>query len=778
MVLAAAEEERQRLRDLCDLLQEMRALAEARPVDFFARRLWETSLPRGWGDALLRMNEEQLLGLPTLQSDFTDASLDTGSLPAYVAAARRLCLGRNGDWTVELHEKGQGGGKQTSKKESFAVGARASRHLQEQQTGRRSDMYKFMSSKKKEEVMGVQGLVTGMVRLHGSTTICDIGSGKGYLSHVIGQTTPGVRVVAIDSKQGFSTAADRRSRFLSRRVDPTPSLAIPLAEESWKDPDNDHTDEATQDNAHGDAAEDKVRVDAAHLARTPEPQRAARLREGRASAGVTAGRSGWCHNAAAESLAERSALAGQVSASRAGGVRIAAVAAASGAAAEATQNWAHLALRGWAAAAVAAAEAGYGESPSSATTQALSDALRPRAASIVGGVQILEGDAHACVRRGAGCPKLAVRHTPEGGLSVARAKLEHSPPTTRGKNSGVSALSSSGAATFRAVTAFVEFRDPLAFLRVIARNQEEGRAAVEGEGREGGRDGGRALSGEVMVPEERVTLMGLHTCGDLGPSVVRLFSECAGADALVLVGCCYHKLSQHPLAGTAFGGGSPDTWPAPGWNGRCGCDNDASRAGCLAGFPLSKVVREKGIWLDENSLSLANFSAGERVPDALDPRRGYMEHRQACYHSTFCRAVFQVLWFSRFQSTLAPARRSLRPALGRTSQCYPSFTAWVRAAMTALEVPHSCITDDEIGATHDALLPQLEHLRRFLAIRASLASLVESVLLLDRVCYLLEQPGVGACAVPVFDAHVSPRNVAIVASKLFSPVARRLHCTA
>ena len=45
--------------------------------------------------------------------------------------------------------------------------------------------------------MGVQGLVTGMVRLHGSTTICDIGSGKGYLSHVIGQTTPGVRVVAI-----------------------------------------------------------------------------------------------------------------------------------------------------------------------------------------------------------------------------------------------------------------------------------------------------------------------------------------------------------------------------------------------------------------------------------------------------------------------------------------------------------------------------------------------------------------------------------------------------
>ena len=136
--MAAAEEERQRLRDLCDLLQEMRALAEARPVDFFARRLWETSLPRGWGDALLRMNEEQLLGLPTLQSDFTDASLDTGSLPAYVAAARRLCLGRNGDWTVELHEKGRGGGKQTSKKASFAVGARASRHLRARGRQRRS----------------------------------------------------------------------------------------------------------------------------------------------------------------------------------------------------------------------------------------------------------------------------------------------------------------------------------------------------------------------------------------------------------------------------------------------------------------------------------------------------------------------------------------------------------------------------------------------------------------------------------------------------------------
>lgn len=38
------------------------------------------------------------------------------------------------------------------------------------------------------------------------------------------------------------------------------------------------------------------------------------------------------------------------------------------------------------------------------------------------------------------------------------------------------------------------------------------------------------------------TLIGLHTCGDLGPTILRLFIRCREAKVLALVGCCYMKM--------------------------------------------------------------------------------------------------------------------------------------------------------------------------------------------------------------------------------------------
>ena len=36
-------------------------------------------------------------------------------------------------------------------------------------------------------------------------------------------------------------------------------------------------------------------------------------------------------------------------------------------------------------------------------------------------------------------------------------------------------------------------------------------------------------------------LIGLHTCGDLGPSIIRIFASSPHAHGLVSVGCCYMK---------------------------------------------------------------------------------------------------------------------------------------------------------------------------------------------------------------------------------------------
>ena len=38
-------------------------------------------------------------------------------------------------------------------------------------------------------------------------------------------------------------------------------------------------------------------------------------------------------------------------------------------------------------------------------------------------------------------------------------------------------------------------------------------------------------------------LVGLHTCGDLGPTMLRVFATCPHARGLVSVGCCYMKMT-------------------------------------------------------------------------------------------------------------------------------------------------------------------------------------------------------------------------------------------
>ena len=51
---------------------------------------------------------------------------------------------------------------------------------------------------------------------------------------------------------------------------------------------------------------------------------------------------------------------------------------------------------------------------------------------------------------------------------------------------------------------------------------------------------------------KHVLLVGLHTCGDLGPTMLRLFINCPRIIGLVSVGCCYMKLTcatePHPSA--------------------------------------------------------------------------------------------------------------------------------------------------------------------------------------------------------------------------------------
>jgi len=48
------------------------------------------------------------------------------------------------------------------------------------------------------------------------------------------------------------------------------------------------------------------------------------------------------------------------------------------------------------------------------------------------------------------------------------------------------------------------------------------------------------------LAEDRSCLVGLHCCGDLSPNLLDVFSHCDRVSSLMLVSCCYHKMSPSP----------------------------------------------------------------------------------------------------------------------------------------------------------------------------------------------------------------------------------------
>ena len=51
----------------------------------------------------------------------------------------------------------------------------------------------------------------------------------------------------------------------------------------------------------------------------------------------------------------------------------------------------------------------------------------------------------------------------------------------------------------------------------------------------------------ARINDENVILTGLHPCGDLTPTLMRLFKNLEQIKSLIFVGCCYNKLSENPL---------------------------------------------------------------------------------------------------------------------------------------------------------------------------------------------------------------------------------------
>ena len=259
----------------------------------------------------------------------------------------------------------------------------------------------------------------------------------------------------------------------------------------------------------------------------------------------------------------------------------------------------------------------------------------------------------------------------------------------------------------------------------------------------------------------RILFVCLHACGDLTPTVLRAFVDCTDAVAVVAVGCCYNLVTE---AGTPHGQERAaavrimrhTSHAAPTCDD--GCDAEVAPAAEEAaddtepGFPMSTALA--GYTLGRQARMLACQSADRwRDADAA------LSWRRLAYRAALEAVLLRV----------APEGRATQLRVGRGVTCdmATSFTTYARQALTAAGV--ECPGDAELEEMWAAELQDAARLiGPFCALRCVLAAPIEALLVLDRVFYLRERlTGQGAAMrwLPVFDARVSPRNIALVALK-------------
>jgi hypothetical protein len=259
----------------------------------------------------------------------------------------------------------------------------------------------------------------------------------------------------------------------------------------------------------------------------------------------------------------------------------------------------------------------------------------------------------------------------------------------------------------------------------------------------------------------RILFVCLHACGDLTPTVLRTFVDCADAVAVIAVGCCYNLLTEQGNPQGQERAAAVSIMRHTSHKGLAcddGCDAGVAPAAEAAsedtdetGFPMSAALA--GHTLGRQARMLACQSADRwRDADAA------LSWRRLAY-----RAALEAVLL-RF----APEARGSTLRLGGvTCDMTTPFAAYARQALTGAGV--ECPGDADLEEMWAASLQEPASLMGpFCALRCVLAAPIEALLVLDRVLYLRERlAGQGAVWwLPVFDARVSPRNIALVALKV------------
>ncbi|XP_059051006.1 methyltransferase-like protein 25B isoform X2 [Achroia grisella] len=223
----------------------------------------------------------------------------------------------------------------------------------------------------------------------------------------------------------------------------------------------------------------------------------------------------------------------------------------------------------------------------------------------------------------------------------------------------------------------------------------------------------------LVLPDtmDNYGLIGLHPCGDLGPLLLKHFVSSNKVRFICVVGCCYMKLT---------------------------CE------GADRGYPMSKYLT--GL---DSGLSYASREISCHSIDTYCDRLKNGHYEDLKIHAY--RAALERILVEHDPKLRHAQVRSIKNSDNMTFQRYCTL------AVERLELPlPTCASTWSRG---EADLQQWRRVVTVYTLRLLLAPLVETVILLDRILFVIEN-GFSCNIRPVFDPKISPRNHIIVAKRM------------
>ncbi|XP_072166806.1 methyltransferase-like protein 25B [Diadema setosum] len=299
----------------------------------------------------------------------------------------------------------------------------------------------------------------------------------------------------------------------------------------------------------------------------------------------------------------------------------------------------------------------------------------------------------------------------------------------------------------------------------------------------------------MVTPSEDAgsfALVGLHTCGDLAPTMLRVFAKCKQARALASVACCYMKMES--ALPSAHSGGLIDQDTQTGvssteekfqtdtqsfqqvdQNGRnhqeivegsstrgdelCSTSNgmNSSETVTSRGFPMSKCLSDLGdSEIQFEALELACHSLASYKQRLKDGHPNLVLHGY--------RATLELL-IQGHDPALTQSHESIcriKKAVASIRKPHlKSFKEYAATALSNLGIPY---TEGGLEELQERFQPQWNDVLTFHVLRSLMGPIIESLVLTDRVLFLYEQ-GIDSKLVPIFDSSVSPRNFVLKATK-------------